>query len=142
LVDIIAEILESNEIDTYVIDASGDIRHRGAAQTVGLEDPLDPSRVIGIVELQNASLCASASNRRKWGNGLHHVIDGRTGKPTDDVIASWVIADTTAVADGLATALFFVDSDSLQVFDEFQFVRLHNDGHVEHSHDFVGQLFV
>lgn len=143
LVDKLAAILEKNDIVTYIIDASGDIRQRGDnRQKIGLEDPRDSSRVIGVADLQNASLCASVSNRRRWGNGLHHVIDGRTGKPTNSIIATWVITDTTALADGLATALFFVDDNQLRSLGEFQFVRLRYDGQVEHSRDFVGQLFI
>ena len=143
LVDEVAKVLEINDISDYVIDASGDIRcHSNAAQRVGLENPDDPSTVIGVVDIQNASLCASATNRRRWGNGLHHVIDGRTGEPTNEIVATWVIADSTALADGLATALFFVPPNSLTQLGQFQFVRLFADGHVEYSHDFVGQLFV
>jgi thiamine biosynthesis lipoprotein len=60
--------------------------------------------VIGVVDLVNRALCASAVNRRTWGEGLHHVIDGRTRKPTTEVVATWVIADDAATADGLARA--------------------------------------
>lgn len=63
--------------------------YRGdVALDVGLEHPLNPGMVIGIAKLQNDSLCASASNQRRWGDGLHHVLDGCTGRPTTDVIAT------------------------------------------------------
>ena len=42
-----------------------------------------------------------------------HVLDARTGTPTRGVVATWVVADTAAVADGAATALFFVEPDRL-----------------------------
>ncbi len=143
LVDIIGNSLESAGITTYVIDASGDVRHRGGdTQTIGLESPFDRDRVIGTMPFQNASLCASATNRRSWGNGWHHVLDGRSGEPTRDIVATWVLAQSTMVADGLATALFFVGADRLQKFGEFQFVRLFSNGKVEYSRDFVGQLFL
>lgn len=142
LVDLVAHILERSGVKEYTIDASGDIRHRGAnQQVIGLENPYDASRVIGTMMLQNVSLCASASNRRRWGDGLHHVVDGRTGRPTNEIVATWVHAKTTALADGLATALFFVGADRLDMWD-FQYVRLYADGKVEHSKNFVGELFV
>ncbi len=141
LVDIIAKILGSHNIDDYVIDASGDICVRGKnTQRIGLENPHDPSSVIGIALLQNASLCASASNRRRWGD-WHHIIDPRTGKPVRDVIATWVVADSTMVADGLATALFFVPADVLKQW-KFEAVRLFSDGHIEQTDNFVGELFI
>lgn len=143
LVDIVGAILESNDVEEYVIDASGDIRHRGGTlQTIGLENPYDVTSVIGAVSLQNKSLCASATNRRHWGEGLHHVIDARTGVPTQSVVATWAMADSTAIADGLATALFFVGEDRLTDFSPFDFLRLFADGHVEHSTTFMGELYI
>lgn len=143
LVDIIGQLLEDDGITSYVIDASGDVRHRGSeAQVIGLEHPDDLTRVIGAVRLNNQSLCASATNRRRWGDNLHHVIDGRTSAPATDVVATWVIADSTMVADGLATALFFVSPDDLQSLGSFQFVRMFASGEVEYLLEDVGELFV
>lgn len=140
LVDIIAGILEGQGIGEYVIDASGDIRHRGkTVEKIGLENPDDTTRVLGVAELQNTSLCASASNRRKWGD-WHHIIDARTGKPANEVVATWVVAESTMLADGLATALFFVPPSELEDW-EFQAVRLLGDGRIEKTPNFVGQLF-
>lgn len=80
--------------------------------------------VIGVYNLKNTSLCASATNRRAWGDNLHHVIDPKTGKPTQDVIATWVVGDTTAIADGLATALFFTNGEQLQKAFDFSYIRM------------------
>lgn len=142
LVDIIADFLEANDIRVYTIDASGDIRQRGdSSERIGLENPYDSQRVLGVLELKDASLCASSSNRRQWAEDWHHVIDPRTGRPTRDVITSWVVAPSTMVADGLATALFFVDFNKLSRWD-FQAVRLLADGRIEKTDNFVGELFV
>lgn len=143
LIDEIGRLLEEYGVSSYVVDASGDVRHRGADdQVVGMEHPDDPTRVIGALKLQNKSLCASATNRRKWGDGLHHVVDGRSGVPTHEVVATWVVADLTMVADGLATALFFARPDTLRSIGSFQFVRMFADGQVEYSKDIMGELFL
>lgn len=139
LVDLLGELLEQYDHESYVIDASGDIRVRGIIQTVGLENPHDPTRVIGALPLYDMSLCASATNRRTWGE-WHHIIDPRTAEPVNKVVASWVIAPTTIEADGLTTALFFVSGESIG--GNIQYVRLMSDGTIEYSPDFVGQLFV
>ncbi|RLV54922.1 FAD:protein FMN transferase [Aeromicrobium phragmitis] len=101
------------------VDASGDIVHRGTRPLrVALEHPLQPDLAIGVVDLAPGNaICASAINRRTWGDRWHHVLDARTGEPTRDVLATWVVAPDAALADGLATALFFVESD--RVLDEF-----------------------
>lgn len=140
LVDLIGEILERNGHAAYTIDASGDVRTRGAPEVIGLENPHDAESVIGTMRIENASLCASASNRRAWGK-WHHIIDPRTGEPARDVVATWVMAANTLEADGLATALFFVHADNLKSWD-FQYVRLMADGRIEHSPGFVGELFL
>jgi thiamine biosynthesis lipoprotein len=141
-VDKVAALLEGAGIDTYVIDASGDIRHQGDKQdTVGLEHPTDASKVIGVAHLQNQSLCASASNRRRWGD-FHHIFDPHTLTPVRDVVASWVVADDTLIADAMATALFLVkDTTELMKTFEFSYVRMFADGRVEHSANFKGELF-
>jgi FAD:protein FMN transferase len=142
LVDIVSEILRDAGFSGFVVDASGDMRHSGASSIrVGLEHPLDPRRVIGVTDLRNRALCASAVTRRAWGEGLHHVLDARTGVPVRDVVATWVVAEEAATADGLATALFFTGAELLAEAFSFSYVRMFTDGRAETSHDFDGELF-
>lgn len=142
LVDLIADALRDAGVEEIVVDGSGDLRHQGPDPLlVGLEHPTRPGRVIGTVPLQDRALCASATTRRAWGAGLHHVLDGRTRRPVSDVIATWAIADDAAIADGLATALFVTDPECLRPFD-FDWVRMLADGRVQWSNDFSGELFL
>jgi len=140
LVDIVAALLERAGHETYIIDASGDVLTRGSREVIGLEDPDDPTRVLGAVSVENASLCASATTRRSWGE-WHHIVDPRSAVPVSKVSATWVIARTTLIADGLATALFFVPAAVLARWD-FEYIRLFADGSVERSRDFVGELYI
>jgi thiamine biosynthesis lipoprotein len=142
LVDIISEILHGAGFAQFVVDGSGDLRHSGESSIrVGLVHPFDPRLVIGVANLQNRALCASALTRRAWGDGLHHVLDARTGVPVRDVVATWVVADQAAVADGLATALFFTRADRLAEVFQFSYVRMFADGRAEISQNFDGELF-
>lgn len=142
-VDIVSKVLLEGGIGDFVVDGSGDLSHLGESTIqVGLEHPLDPGMVIGVVELRNCSLCASAINRRAWGENLHHVLDARTGAPVQDVIATWVIANDTVTADGLATALFFTPGKDLEKLFCFSYVRMFADGRAEMSRNFGGELFV
>lgn len=143
LVDLLAEILQQDAVDECLIDGSGDLIHRGStACRVGLESPLDPTMVIGVADLRNAALCASATNRRAWGDGLHHIIDPATAEPATGVLASWVVADSAMLADALATALFLVDPAVLAEHFTFSYVRMRAGGGVEYSINFPGELFV
>ncbi|MGD8193350.1 FAD:protein FMN transferase [Herbiconiux sp. P18] len=142
LVDLVAEVLRSHGLTEFVVDASGDLVHAGSTPIrVGLEHPLDPTKAIGVAEIAGAALCASASNRRAWGDGLHHIVDGRTGNPAREVVATWVVARTTALADGLATALFFTGAHQLAKTFHFSYVRMYADGRAERSRDFPGEIF-
>jgi thiamine biosynthesis lipoprotein len=142
LVDLVAVVLEDAGVPEYLIDASGDLLHRGNEPVrVGLEHPFDPTQAIGICELQNASLCASAPGRRSWGDGLHHILDATTGLPTVSIAATWALADTGLKADGLATALFFASAPALNVSFKFDYVRMFPDSRIEFSRRFPGEIF-
>ena len=142
LVDIVANILDVNKVHEYTIDASGDIQQKGERpETIGLEHPLDTTKVIGTITLHNQSVCASAISRRAW-QGLHHIFDPKTKEPTVSRSATWVVADTTMLADALATALFFVPADVLSRQFTFEYVAMNMDGSVDSSHGLNGELFI
>jgi thiamine biosynthesis lipoprotein len=141
LVDIVSDLLAAAGHEDFVVDGSGDIRRVGPTPIrVALEHPLDTTRAIGVVNV-DAAICSSATNRRTWGDGLHHVIDATTGLPTRNVIATWAIAATALEADGLATALFFVDAELLAAQFSFSYVRMFANGTVEFSPNLDGELF-
>jgi thiamine biosynthesis lipoprotein len=158
LVDLVSELLSEAGIRQYVVDASGDLVTRGVPLRVALEHPADPSKAIGVVELgvrgddgagagagaggSRSAICASATNRRAWGVGLHHVLDAVTGLPTADVVATWAIAPTALWADGAATALFFDTAPGFFESHDIVTVRLFATGRVEHSATFTGELFL
>lgn len=142
LVDLVTALLLDAGVEHFLVDASGDLRHNGTTPVVvGLEHPTRAGRVIGTVPLSGQALCASATTRRAWGEGLHHVLDGLTRRPVTDVVATWVIAPDAATADGLATALFMTDPLQLGGFPS-SWVRMLTDGRVQWSDDFAGELFL
>ena len=131
LVDQIAELLLKMKLSEWFIDASGDSAHQASSSyTIGLENPFDTSKILGTIKLLNESLCASAINRRAWKNG-HHVIDGRTGRPTEDIVATWVISDSTMLADGLATGLFFSWEELNIAYPDAAYLRIDSGGTIE-----------
>lgn len=141
LVDLVLAALALHVDGDLVVDASGDLAVRGAAVPIGLEHPYDPTRAIGVVTVENAALCASAINRRAWGDGLHHVLDARTGVPVRAYAATWALADTAMRADALATALFFDGGPELAASWNAPWVRMSTDGRVEWSPGFPGEIF-
>ena len=66
LVDLVGDVLDGLGAGSSIVDASGDLRVRRAAQPVriALEHPRDPRRAVGLVEISEGAICASADNRR------------------------------------------------------------------------------
>jgi FAD:protein FMN transferase len=142
LVDLLAGELEASGVGAFVIDASGDLLARGTEPVaVALEHPYNPAQAIGTINLDGQALCASAANRRAWGDGLHHVLDGTTGQPVRTAVATWALAETAMVADALATALFFVPGATLQETFDFSWLTVFSDGSAAYSAEFEGSLF-
>lgn len=139
LVDLVAAELGEGPV---VVDAGGDILVRGVRERIALEHPFDRSKAIGVWELRGGALCASAVNRRAWGDGLHHVLDARTGEPVRTVVATWAAAPTAMVADAAATALFFDGGAEFAHAEGVEWVRMLSDGRVEWSPGCPADLFV
>lgn len=143
LVDIIGHMLEDAGIRDYVINAGGDIRRRAAGEctvAIGLEDPRDTSRIVGTVQLGNRSICASAGSKRAWGE-YHHIVDPVTRQSPRDVVATWVIADDAMVADGIATALFFVRPEALISIGQFEYMIMNATHGIEQSAGFSAEVY-
>ena len=141
LVDLVGELVRSRVEGPVTVDASGDIRLFGGAERIALEHPFDPSRAIGVWEVTDAALCASGVARRAWGDGLHHILDGRTGEPVRTVVASWAVAATAMVADAAATALFFEGGPAWAHAHGVAWVRMISAGSVEWSPGCGARLF-
>ncbi len=145
LVDLVGRTLEDAGVAAFVVDAGGDLLRRapagGPPLRVALQQPGDATRAIGVVDVGRGALAGSAIDRRAWAD-RHHVLDGRDGQPTRDVVATWAVADSAMLADGLATALFFVPPDDLAERFPCAGVRLRADGRVEASSRWPGELFL
>lgn len=144
LVDLVAELLIARGARGAVVDGSGDLRAVGESRIrVGLENPTNPSLVVGTATLENGrALAASAPNRRAWGDGLHHIVDATTGIPVaNGVIATWAVADSALVADGASTALFVGEPRAIAERLRVEYVRMHADGRLEASAGWNGEVF-
>jgi thiamine biosynthesis lipoprotein len=143
LVDIVAGLISDAGITNFCVNAGGDMlqRQTGSEPTrVGLEHPDHDDEAIGVVSLKNQSLCGSAGNRRTWEN-FNHIMNPATLTSPSHLKAVWVVAETTMLADALATALFFVEPGKLAEAYTFEYVMIHNDYSLEHSLNFPAEYF-
>lgn len=142
-IDIVAEILKKGGVDEFCIDAGGDIRYENKTQDlrVGLENPQDTTQVIGVATIRNQSICGSAGNRRNWGQ-FHHILDPHRLVSPDHILATWVIAESTMLADALATCLYFVPARKLAEEYKFEYLIIYADLSLERSANFPGEIFI
>ncbi len=143
IVDIIAALFQIYDIRDYMINAGGDIAYSTTIQnvfSVGLEDPADQTKIIGVAELINKSIAGSSGNRRAW-NKYHHIIDPELVESPRHIAAVWVVADTTLLADALTTALFFTTPEILKQYFDFEHVIVYNDRSAQKSDNFPGMLY-
>ncbi|HLC87688.1 MAG TPA: FAD:protein FMN transferase [Patescibacteria group bacterium] len=142
LVDLVGKILEEGGIESFCIDAGGDILYASKQNEtirVGLENPENIKQVIGVADVKNGSICGSAVNRRRW-DKYHHIINPLTLEPVKNILAVWVIADTALLADCLSTCLFLIPPEKLTGFN-FKYLILKPDYTIDKSADFPAEIF-
>jgi FAD:protein FMN transferase len=80
-----------------------------AGWSIALRHPLKTSRRLGELRLVDRAVGTSGSGSQFFhhqGHRYGHVLDPRTGWPTEGVLSATVLAPTAAEADALATAFF------------------------------------
>ncbi|MBP6913804.1 MAG: FAD:protein FMN transferase [Candidatus Levybacteria bacterium] len=142
LIDIISDIIREYS-NSFIIDAGGDILTIDSSNRkikIGLEHPADNTKIIGVCEIQNKSICASSGNRRRWGK-FHHIINPETKSSPQNIISTWVISDTAVISDALATCLFLVKPGLLEKAYKFEYLVLFDDYTFSISKNFPGELY-
>ncbi len=109
-------ILKQNGFTDFIVNAGGDMFVSGAKGNrewkVGIRNPRGGrDSVIAAVRVKDHAIVTSGDYERFFirdGVRHHHIIDPRTGRPGNLSMSVTIIANTTAMADGLATAIFIL----------------------------------
>ena len=113
-VDRVAEYLDSENLDDFLVEIGGEIRTLGRNQKnrpwkIGIASPDDPGGVYGVVDVSNTAMATSGDYRNffeKDGIRYSHTIDPSTGRPVRHNLTSvTVIAASCMMADAMATAI-------------------------------------
>ncbi len=115
------QVLARHGLRDALIDGGGDMRASGSVQgrawRVGVRDPMQPSRLLGVVELNDGWVASSGDYERAFvdrGRRYHHVLDPRTGMPTSGPRGVTLLARDLAPINGLGTALMVGGRDAAQ----------------------------
>lgn len=114
-VDRVADLLDERQIENYLVEIGGELRMRGTngereLWSIAVEKPMDAGRTVQLkLRLTERAVATSGDYRNYFvheGKRYSHLIDAREGRPVDHSLASvTVIADETAYADAMATAI-------------------------------------
>ena len=96
-------------------------------------------KAIGVLEVTEGAFCASGSNRRRWGNH-HHLLDPHSLTSPQKILATWVQADTAAMADALSTCIFLAAPENFLSIP-FEYCILNSEYKIKKSAGFSAELF-
>ena len=133
-VDRIAAMLDDFGMSNYFVEIGGEIRvsgtnAKGRPWSIAIEAPNRGSRSVSrIIELSNTAVATSGDYRNfieHDGHFYSHIIDPRSGYPVSHGAAAvTVVADSTALADALATGLMVLGPDEGLLLAEQQDVAV------------------
>lgn len=106
-------VLQAQGVAHALINGGGDVLTLGLSQgrpwRVGLRDPRDPQRLLGVVSVSGAAVVASSGDYERYffhaGQRQHHVLNPRTGRPTSGVHGVTLLSGSVAAVNGLGAAL-------------------------------------
>lgn len=120
--DIVAQQVIDDGARGVLVDIGGDIRVLGPgpdgwAWRIGIEDPLDPTENLAVVEVVDGGIATTSRRRRHWmladGSPVHHVIDPRTGTAAHVPRTSATVLAATAVDAEVGATAAFLDGPSV-----------------------------
>lgn len=129
--DEVRDIFLINDIKSGLIDLGGNIFALGSKEEntpwkVGIQNPFSSrGEFLGILSVTNKSIVTSGNYERyfmKDGKRFHHIIDPKTGYPSESkIISATIISDNSIDGDGLSTGVYILGVDkALNIIEEIK----------------------
>ncbi len=111
-IGLIANYLQRQGFEHYLINAGGDLVSSGSkfgkAWKIGVQNPFKPGVIASISLIGKHSLFTSGNYQRFYRKDkklVHHIIDPRSGQPSEQISSATVITNDPVLADVAATTL-------------------------------------
>ena len=122
IADKVAESFKDKGVESAIIDLGGNIVLIGE-YNIGIRNPFSPDEVFATITVKDKSAVTSGAYQRYFeyeGKRYHHIIDPRTGYPSESGVASvTVISPSSMQADALSTSIFILGKESISLCDNF-----------------------
>lgn len=117
--DKVAELLRKRGIDDAIVALAGDIRligkrPDGSPWRVGVQHPREKDKALTVLDLSDKYISTSGDYERYkvvQKKRYHHIIDPRTGKPSEGMQSVTLVSERGAIGDPLSTALFILGTE-------------------------------
>ena len=111
-VDRAMRVLMKRGIKHALVNAGGDLkalgRRHGQSWEIAIKHPREREWVLAVLPVSNVCVVTSGDYERFYeheGKRYHHILDPRTGYPSEGCMSATVVAPDAAFADALATAM-------------------------------------
>jgi len=113
-VDLGVEHLLKEGIISGIVEAGGDLRTFGKPDDseswrIGIRHPRNLSEFYGVLEIAECAVATSGDYQQYFeeeGVRYHHILDPKTGRPSNKCVSATIAAATCMDADAAATAVF------------------------------------
>lgn len=113
------ELLKQKGVVSGIVNASGDLNTWGTQQNgehwkVAIKNPLNKNKVFALLPIYESAVVTSG-NYEKYvmfnDKRYTHIIDPRTGYPSQGIVSVSVFASSAELADALATSIFVMGKE-------------------------------
>jgi thiamine biosynthesis lipoprotein len=130
-VDRAMKVLMDSGVEHALVNAGGDLkalgRRFGEPWEIAIRHPRDRDHVIAALPVSNSCVVTSGDYERFFeheGKRYHHILDPRTGYPSEGCMSATVVAPDAAFADALATAFCVIGPErSLELVEGLERVE-------------------
>lgn len=148
-IDEAGKALQDDKVPGFLINAGGDIVTHGTYEggtpwNIAIQDPRNLDAIVGAVAIQNAGMATSGTYQTKGshkGEAWHHLLDMRTGKPSEGITSATIIAHTCEEADTEASlAILLSEAEAITRLEErrLPYFLIHKDGRISKNSGFAG----
>ncbi len=155
-VEQIAQSLEEQGIDGFVLNVGGNVRTigtrpEGEKWVVGIENPGIPNskeEFIAYLKLSGEAVVTSGAYQRYYvvdGKAYHHIIDPDTLMPGEEFLSVSIICEDSGLGDALSTALFSMSFEEgkqlIESLDNVEAMWVSHEGEIRYSTGFESFTF-
>jgi thiamine biosynthesis lipoprotein len=112
IIDAGMQVLRGHGIEHAMINGGGDVEVLGTTQghpwRIGIRNPRAPDQLLAVLEATRGFVVSSGDYERYFvrdGKRYHHIIDPRTGNPTQGPHGVTLVSDDLATVNGLSAAV-------------------------------------